>query len=223
LKHSRVVFPFNKNEQTQLEKYSKANYKIIPSPIDSKVFKPKRVEKDKFTITYAGTLLPWKGSLIAMKIFKEIEKERKDVNFTIIGRGPLENQLKKNAGKHFTFLKELTAEQLSTQYNTSDILVSPTYYESFGCVLAEAGMCGTPVVSTNVGAVPETVGKGGLLVNYGQWEKMKKLILMLLDDDKLRKKLGKDSIKHTQQYRDDVVSNKIYKNYKSVLNTGEKI
>ena len=123
------------------------------------------------------------------------------------------------AGTNFSFLKNLSPSELAEQYNSIDIIVSPTYYESFGCVLAEAGMCGTPVVSTKVGGVPETVRNGGLLSDYGNWKKMKENIEMLIDDTKLRKKLGRNAINHTKLFRDDMVAEKVYKVYRKVLNS----
>ena len=78
-------------------------------------------------------------------------------------------------------------------------------------------MCGTPVVSTSVGAVPETIGNGGLLVKYGDWSGMKDNINRLLDNTRLRKKMSKNAIRHSEQYRDDVVVKKIHDIYKNVL------
>ena len=49
---------------------------------------------------------------------------------------------------------------------------------------------------------------------------MKELILILLDDDRLRKKLSKNAIKHTKQYRDDIVTKNICRSYKKLLNNG---
>ena len=159
-------------------------------------------------------MLSWKGALIAADIFSSIQKKRKDVEFVFIGFGPLENEIRKRG--NFKFYKELSPEDVAMHMNSIDILVSPTKYESFGYVLAEAGMCGTPVVSTRVGAVPETVGEGGILVDYGNWTRMKEDIEILIDDERKRKKLGKNAISHTKQFRDDEVSEKVYNVYKSI-------
>ncbi len=216
LKYSDMVLPFNNDEKAHLEKYVNSNYNVMPCPVNSEVFFPRRNEREKTTIAYVGPMLPWKGAGTAFDIFRQIEKERSDVRFVFIGIGPLEDEIKRKSGKRFSFMKDIQPADLAKQYNSIDILVSPTYYESFGCVLAEAGMCGTPVVSTRVGGVPETVGSGGLLVDYGDWKKMKKRIETLIDDARLRKRLGRNAIAHTRQFRDDVVSEKIYRIYKSM-------
>lgn len=216
LRKSDVTLPFNNNEKNQLEKYTKKSI-IIPSPVDSSIFFPNKNPNDKITLGYVGPMLPWKGAHIAFQIFKQLEKERSDLNFLFIARGILENEIRKNASKRFIFLKDVPSDQLAEYLNSIDILVSPTYYESFGIILAEAGMCGTPVVSTNVGAVPETVGDGGLMVNYGDWNKMKEDITTLIDDEKLRNKLGKNAIKHTKAFKDDIVADRIFEIYKLLV------
>ncbi len=217
LKYSDIVLPFNNDEKRHLEKYVKGNYKVVPCPINSDVFFPKRKENEKITIAYVGPMLPWKGASIAFEIFQQIEKERRDVSFIFIGMGFLEDEIKNKASKRFTFMKDVSPAELAKIYNSIDILVSPTYYESFGCVLAEAGMCGTPIVSTKVGGVPETVGNGGLLVNYGDWNKMKENIEMLIDDKILRKKLGRNAVIHTKQFSSGIVAENVFKLYKGLL------
>ena len=205
---------FNEDEKKRLSKYVKGNFKTIPPPVDSRTFYPKRQESGKIRIGFIGPMLSWKGALIAADIFSSIQKKRKDVEFVFIGFGPLENEIRKRG--NFKFYKELSPEDVAMHMNSIDILVSPTKYESFGYVLAEAGMCGTPVVSTRVGAVPETVGEGGILVDYGNWTRMKEDIEILIDDERKRKKLGKNAISHTKQFRDDEVSEKVYNVYKSI-------
>jgi len=217
LKKSNKVLPYNYNEMEELKKITNFRYKIVPCPINNRIFYSKKVNKEKLTISYIGTLLPWKGAGIAFDICKEIEKERKDVRFVFVGSGYMEKELKRKASKRFTFLKNISNQELAKQYNLADVILYPTKYESFGRVLAEAMSCGTPIVSTKVGAVPETVGPGGMLVDYGEWNKMRDYVLQILDDNELRKKLGKRAFKHSRQYRDDIVAKKIFDVYKNIL------
>ncbi|HAM51452.1 MAG TPA: D-inositol-3-phosphate glycosyltransferase, partial [Nitrospiraceae bacterium] len=55
---------------------------------------------------------------------------------------------------------------LPLYYSAADVLVIPSYYESFGLVALESLACGTPVVATRVGAMDTLIqdGKTGLLV-----------------------------------------------------------
>ncbi len=56
-------------------------------------------------------------------------------------------------------------EALPALYTGATAIVSPTYQENFGLTLAESMACGTPVIASNVFAVPETVGNGGILID----------------------------------------------------------
>jgi D-inositol-3-phosphate glycosyltransferase len=57
-------------------------------------------------------------------------------------------------------------EDLPVYYNAADVLVVPSYYESYGLVALEALACGTPVVATDVGAMDTIIheGKTGAVV-----------------------------------------------------------
>ena len=64
----------------------------------------------------------------------------------------------------------------------------PSFYESFGLVAAEAIACGTPVVATAVGGLPETVkdGLNGSLIRDRNPEALAEKISLLLNDVRLR-------------------------------------
>jgi glycosyltransferase involved in cell wall biosynthesis len=198
-----------------MQKYTECKCDVVYSPVDARIFYPERFNTGKIRVGFIGPMLEWKGALVAAEIFSKISQERNDVEFVFVGFGPLEMEIRK-MGKSFKFYRELSSQQIAKHLNSFDILVSPTKYESFGYLLAEAGMCATPVVSTRVGAVPETVGPGGIIVDYGDWNGMKDQIEHLIDDEKKRRLLGKKAIRHTKKFRDDVVSDNIYKIYKSL-------
>ncbi len=83
-----------------------------------------------------------------------------------------------------TFLERLSTEELVRQYNRAQLLVSPSLYEGFGLPAAEALACGTPVIATTAGALPEIVedGVSGLLVPPGQVGPLAEAIRTLLED-----------------------------------------
>ncbi|MDH3566206.1 MAG: glycosyltransferase, partial [Desulfobacteraceae bacterium] len=58
------------------------------------------------------------------------------------------------------FAGRVDQETLPEYYSAADVLVVPSYYESFGLVALEALACGTPVVTTPVGAMEKIVQDG---------------------------------------------------------------
>jgi len=85
----------------------------------------------------------------------------------------------------------LDAERLREEYCRCTVLVQPSLYEGFGLPAAEALACGTPVVATAVGAVPEVVTpEVGLLVPPRDPAALARAIQALLDDPARRERMG---------------------------------
>ena len=95
-------------------------------------------------------------------------------------------------------------EVLNIQYNLADINVLASTGEGFGLPYIEAAACRVPSIGTNCSAIPEAIGKGGLLVDpvghmytpdcVRQYiikpKDLAEKIILLLKDDNLRKELG---------------------------------
>jgi len=90
------------------------------------------------------------------------------------------------------FTGRISAEKLRRFYNTAEVAVLPSLYEGFGLPAAEAMACGTPVVATQAGALPEVVGEegGGILVPPRDPQALAAAILKILREEELRKKMG---------------------------------
>lgn len=75
-------------------------------------------------------------------------------------------------------------EHLVWLYNAADVFLYPSFYEGFGLPPLEAMACGTPVVASNGGALPEVVGSGGVLLppdEPGLWANAIRSILVYDD------------------------------------------
>lgn len=62
-----------------------------------------------------------------------------------------------------SFTGEVEPAELISKFNAASVFALATRYEGYGMVLSEAMMFGLPIVSCDVGAVPDTVGNAGLL------------------------------------------------------------
>ncbi len=83
----------------------------------------------------------------------------------------------------------VSEHDLAALYAAADLMVFPSWYEGFGLPALEAMQCGTPVVSSNRGALPESVGDAGLIVDPGDEAALGQTLVRGLTDDALRQRL----------------------------------
>lgn len=86
-------------------------------------------------------------------------------------------------------------------YSAADLFVLPTRAETFGLVLLESMACGTPVISTRVGGVPDLVRPGvtGYLTAIGDYEDTARRVEELLADESLRRQMAENCIRIVAQ------------------------
>jgi len=65
------------------------------------------------------------------------------------------------------FAGELDGDSLAAVYDGADVFVLNTLHETFGMAVSEAIARGLPVISSRTGAIPEIVGRGGVLIEPG--------------------------------------------------------
>ncbi|MBU2514795.1 glycosyltransferase [bacterium] len=81
----------------------------------------------------------------------------------------------------------LPTEALPSIYSRALIFLFPSFYEGFGLTSLEAMACGTPVITSNVSAIPEVVDNAALLVNPHDNEQIASSILRLAADSELQR------------------------------------
>jgi len=91
-----------------------------------------------------------------------------------------------------TFTGKVSPESLRQLYTSSEAVVLPSLYEGFGLPAAESMACGTPVIGTRAGALPEVVGEdgAGILVPTRNPQALSQAVLEVLQDPERRKKMG---------------------------------
>jgi glycosyltransferase involved in cell wall biosynthesis len=98
------------------------------------------------------------------------------------------------------FLGHVPQADLPALYSAADLFVFPSLYEGFGLPALEALACGTPVVASNVSAVPEVVGDAALQVSPLDVEAMADAMERLLRDDRLRSDLRERGLERAAQF-----------------------
>ena len=116
-----------------------------------------------------GRLTTQKGQTYLIKAVSELVADGRDVGLVIIGKGPLQAQLSREAeraglGERFKIISGVKEEKLPYYYNMANVFALPSLYEPAGLVLLEALSCKTPVVATEIGGITEMCGSSGFYV-----------------------------------------------------------
>lgn len=91
-------------------------------------------------------------------------------------------------------------EQLVEIYNAADVTVFPSFYEGFGFPILESMACGTPVVTSDVFAMPEVAGNAGILVNPSVADSIAAGIAKLYHHSAYRQEMIQRGLTRAQQF-----------------------
>ncbi len=177
---SKVIFVSEALKESAVSLgYNTNNSIIINNGIDEKIFKIGNNEQfnkewsKKKKILYAGNLQRVKGADFLIDIFERVRNLYDNVEMFIIGNGEVENELRKHIllkklQNDIHLLNWVSQEELSTYMNIADVLIVPSREEGWSCVVNEALACGTPVVGTKTGGIPEAIcgDSYGSIVSY---------------------------------------------------------
>ncbi len=171
---------------------------IVPNPIDISSFKCIPSDKSENIVLYAGRLEFRKGVHVLVRAIPLVLSEMPNVKFVFVGDdcGMKDYMLKKlqefNVTSNVMFVEQLPREQLLEWYQRCALCVVPSLWENHPYVILEAMSCGRPVVTTNVGGLPEIVrhGHNGLLVEAGSVVELAVAIKELLSNRTRCEELG---------------------------------
>lgn len=145
----------------ELENKKYRNVEVMSRGIDTKLFSPENSDfklrqswglKDGDTaVLYVGRLAAEKNIDLAIRCYREMQKEQDNVKFVLVGNGPLYSQLK-NAHPDFVFCGMQTGEDLARHYASGDILLFPSETETFGNVILEGLASGLAIVAYDYAA-----------------------------------------------------------------------
>lgn len=111
-------------------------------------------------------------------------------------------ELIKNLNLYNNILRpgELSLDELVSFYNLATVYVQPSLYEGFGLPLIEAFSCGTPVISSNQGSLPEVGGEAAVYFDPHGLNRFVSILKEILQNKSLQSKLSKLGLKQADKF-----------------------
>jgi len=202
--------------------------RMVYNGLDADFFRPiNGPPKKPNSLLFVGNTDDFKKGIIYLLQALTLLPER--IILTIVDEGLPEKTYAPQAiqklglNSRVAFTGKVSGERLRQLYTAAEVVVLPSLYEGFGLPAAEAMACGTPVVATNTGALPEVVGSegAGIIVPPRDPQALAAAILDVLQDQAQREKrgrLGRQRVK--QLFTWEKVAARTVEVYKEVIFNG---
>jgi len=196
------------------------------------------LSQDALVVSFVGRIQPHKGPEVLIRATSELVKHtpllRHRLIVNIVGGASGANTEEVDRLKELTtwlaiddvvrFTPPVPREQLPQWYRAADLVIVPSYSESFGLVALEAQACGTPVVATAVGGLRTAVADGisGVLVDGHDPKAWSSVISRLLQEPQRRVLLSMGAIEHASHFGWDVTARGTLDIYDQVISEARK-
>lgn len=203
-----VSSEFVKKELIDLNIIREDRIDVVPLAYSSSIFKPSTAEvrRDflrKYQIgeryiLFVGSLFPYKNLKTLVEAFLSI-KNQMPHSLVVVGRREFSAEPPVSDERIF-YMDYVPDEDIPLFYSCADLFIYPSLREGFGIPPLEAMACGTPVISSNRGSLPEVVGDAGLLFDPEDSESLSELILTVINNERLRKELVEKGFNHVKRF-----------------------
>jgi D-inositol-3-phosphate glycosyltransferase len=194
--------------------------------------------KDALVVSFVGRIQPHKGPEVLIRATSELVKHspllRHKLIVNIIGGASGANTEEVDRLKELAtwlaiddvvrFSPPVPRADLAQWYRAADLVVVPSYSESFGLVALESQACGTPVVATAVGGLRTAIADGfsGVLVDGHDPKAWSSVIARLLQEPQRRVLLSMGAIEHASHFGWDATARGTLDIYDLVITESRK-
>lgn len=182
--------------------------RVIPNGVNQEIFKPAdkaRVRIELGLDPAAKVVLVQTASNFRTNRFKDYETIRQCIsillanqreNIIVAAIGSLENEMEFQSAKVKLFPYANSQKTLAKLYQAADVFLHAAHSDNFPTVILESLSCGTPVVATAVGGIPEQVrhSENGFLVEENNPDEMAKRTLEILDESTFQNRLSEGAL-----------------------------
>ena len=220
---AQIVVPsaWSKRRLNQIGRIPLAKITVVPSGTDTRLFKP--MEKDKCCsmlgfdssfnyVGFVGSFLITQGIDTLIDAAHAVVSKHPDTRFLLVGDGPMMKTWKgkvtrKKLQETFIFIGQVPYKNVPKYIGVMDICVAPhrkDSNQSSPVKLFDYMACARPIVASDTGAVREITKNSGcaLLVSPDKPDELAQGVKILIEDKKLRKKMGKKGREYVVKHFD---------------------
>ena len=206
-KRVRIIFtPSEYVRQKVMARFKVKNVIVTTNGVDLSIFHPNakqnKYELPKCYLLFVGSLEPRKNLNALLEAWDEIKDDFKETWLVIAGTGGHVFQPVKlfRDAERVRFLGYVEEKNLPGLYSGASLFVLPSFDEGFGLPALEAMASGIPVLVSNGGALPETVGDAGLIFDLSKPDNLSTSLRQYLCDNNLRLSLKEKGLARAQSF-----------------------
>ncbi len=209
--HIITLSEYSKGQIVERLRVSPSKVTVIPCGVEERFHGADRPAAFRQVVTalgvrrpyllYVGNLKPHKNVVSLLRAFALLGRRRAlDHQLVIVGDDPawkkslLEECGRLTIGESVVFVSQVSDDLLPRVYEAAELLVQPSWVEGFGLPVLEAMACGTPVVSSRAGSLPEVAGDAAEFFDPARVEDLAGVIERVLGSAELRASLRRKGL-----------------------------
>ena len=181
----------------------------IYRPLDEAVCRPilARLGLARGFLLFTGTLEPRKNVSGLLTAYRALCDRQPSTPMLVLAgrRGWLYDEIFQQLAtlklaERVRFAQDLPNEDWVALYNAAGLLVLPSFYEGFGLTVLEAMACGTPVVCSDRGSLPQVAGDAALFINPDDLDGLANAMERALEDESLRAQMRERGFANVKRF-----------------------
>jgi glycosyltransferase involved in cell wall biosynthesis len=188
--------------------------RVIPNGVDLEIFRPgdRRAARSRLNLPLDRPILLFAANGIRQHAYKDfhtlkamvkiLAERMPGVLFVALGETAPAQRI--GSAEIYFVPYQADASTVGEYYRAADVYVHAARADTFPTTVLEALACGTPVIATAVGGIPEQVVEGqmGFLVPPGDAQSLATAVLQLLSDDERRVQMGDHAANEARKHFD---------------------
>ena len=179
-------------------------------------------------VLYFGGFDMRKNVLRIIEAYSQLsESLRREYQLVIAGRyqhlghplypDPRETVRRLGLERYVIFTGQIREQDKAALYSAATVYMFPSLYEGFGMTVLEAMACGTPVLTSNLSALPEVVADAGALVDPYDSSAIAQALTELLESQSRREELSRRGLERARRFTWPQVAEQTVRVYKQIL------